>query len=180
MLNIFSIPRTLLRSEQSSFRHPAPLPRFRQHLQTSSLLARCGRGQEKRWGPGFTFVLLEARGDLPRMFALPAGYGDMAIGATAAFLAWQVATPRHRNLFLLSQALGILDLVIAVTLGTTARLIDPHGVSMIAMTMLPLNLVPTFLVPLFTILYVICIAQAKRWNSGSQVDLVTNPAHLTV
>src|SRR5438876_4421341 len=32
---------------------------------------------------GFTFVLLEARGALPAIFALPAGYGDMAIGATA-------------------------------------------------------------------------------------------------
>jgi hypothetical protein len=29
---------------------------------------------------GFTFVLLEARGVLPAVFALPAGYGDMAIG----------------------------------------------------------------------------------------------------
>ena len=33
---------------------------------------------------GFTFVLLEARGALPAIFALPAGYGDMAIGATAS------------------------------------------------------------------------------------------------
>ena len=32
---------------------------------------------------GFTFVLLEARGVLPAIFALPAGYGDMAIGMTA-------------------------------------------------------------------------------------------------
>jgi len=36
---------------------------------------------------GFTFVLLEARGALPAIFALPAGYGDMAIGATASFVA---------------------------------------------------------------------------------------------
>jgi hypothetical protein len=129
---------------------------------------------------GFTFVLLEARGGLPAMFALPAGYGDMAIGATAALVAWQLATPRHRNLFLLWQVLGIMDLIIAVALGTTAPLIDPHGISMVAMTMLPLSLVPTFLVPLFTILHLICIAQAKRRNAGSPVDLRTNPVHLTV
>ena len=36
---------------------------------------------------GFTFVLLEARGVLPAIFALPAGYGDMTIGATATLVA---------------------------------------------------------------------------------------------
>jgi len=40
---------------------------------------------------GFTFVLLEARGLLPAMFALPAGYGDMLIGATATIVAWKLA-----------------------------------------------------------------------------------------
>jgi hypothetical protein len=38
-------------------------------------------------------------------------------------------------------------LVLAVTLGATARFIRPHGASMLAMTVLPLSLVPTFLVP---------------------------------
>ena len=42
---------------------------------------------------GFTFVLLEARGVLPAIFALPAGYGDMAIGATATLAAWKLANP---------------------------------------------------------------------------------------
>ena len=38
------------------------------------------------------------------------------------------ATPSHRSAFLLWQVLGILDLVVAVALGTTAGLADPHGV----------------------------------------------------
>src|SRR5260370_19761524 len=38
---------------------------------------------------GFTFVLLEARGALPAIFALPAGYGDMFIAVTAFFAASQ-------------------------------------------------------------------------------------------
>jgi hypothetical protein len=49
-------------------------------------------------------------------------------------------------------------------LGTTARLLDPHGASMVAMTVLPLSMVPTFLVPLFVMFHVICIAQAKTWK----------------
>jgi hypothetical protein len=131
---------------------------------------------------GFTFLLLEARGGLPAVFAVPAGYGDMFIGATAAFVAWKLATLRHRTLFISWQALGITDLVLAVTLGTTARFIEPHGASMLAMTVLPLSLVPTFLVPLFAILHVICIAQASRWNADHGRDRrIANPVqHLAV
>jgi hypothetical protein len=116
---------------------------------------------------GFTFVVLQARNLLPAIFALPAGYGDMAIGATATLAAWQLTSPSHRNSFILWQALGITDLVIAVSLGTTARLLDPSGPSMLPLTVLPLSLVPTFLVPLFTIFHVICIAQARKWQSAS-------------
>jgi hypothetical protein len=114
---------------------------------------------------GFTFVVLEARGLLPALFALPAGYGDMAIGATATLAAWKLANPARRSSFVLWQLLGIADLVAAVGLGTTARLISPESTSMVAMTVLPLSLVPTFLVPLFLILHVICIAQAKGWKA---------------
>ena len=117
---------------------------------------------------GFTFVLLEARGSLPAIFALPAGYGDMAIGATASFVACKLASSAHRNSFVLWQLLGITDLVIAVSLGTTAGLISPQGPSMAPMTTLPLCLIPTFLVPLFVIFHVICIGQARSWKAVSE------------
>jgi hypothetical protein len=113
---------------------------------------------------GFTFLVLEARAVLPALFALPAGYGDMFIGATATLVAWKLANPSHRNSFIFWQLLGIADLVTAVSLGTTAGLLSPHDASMVAMTVLPLSLIPTFLVPLFTILHIICIAQAKSWK----------------
>lgn len=116
---------------------------------------------------GFIFVLLQAYGVLPAVFALPAGYGDMAIGATASLVAWKLASPGHRRSFILWHGLGIADLVMAVSLGTTARLLSPRGASMAAMTVLPLSLVPTFLVPLFLILHVICIAQARAWKGAS-------------
>ncbi|MGC2526676.1 MAG: hypothetical protein WA639_02940 [Candidatus Acidiferrum sp.] len=119
---------------------------------------------------GFTFVLLQARNVLPGIFAFPAGYGDMFIGVTAGFAAWKLAEPAHRGSFIFWQALGILDLITAVSLGTTAGLLDPHGASMVAMTVLPLSLIPTFLVPLFLMLHVICIAQARKWNPSAQVS----------
>ena len=117
---------------------------------------------------GFTFVLLEARGILPAIFALPAGFGDMAIGATATLVAWKLGSPVRRNSFITWQLFGIADLITAVGLGTTARLLSPHGPSMEAMTVLPLSLVPTFLVPLFFIFHVICIAQARAWKTASE------------
>ena len=117
---------------------------------------------------GFTFILLEARGGLPAIFALPAGYGDIAIGATATLVAWKLANPARRNGFIVWQFFGIADLITAVGLGTTARLISPDSIPMVAMTVLPLSLVPTFLVPLFFIFHVICIAQARAWKVASR------------
>jgi len=90
----------------------------------------------------------------------------MFIGTTAALVAWQLAAPKHRGAFISWQLLGILDLVVAVGSGTTARLVDPNGVSMLPMTVLPLSIVPTFLVPLFVIFHVICIAQARKWDAA--------------
>jgi hypothetical protein len=119
---------------------------------------------------GFTFVLLGARNVLPSVFAWPAGYGDMTIGATAAFVAWKLAEPARRGSFIVWQMLGILDLITAVSLGTTASLLVPQGPSMVAMTVLPLSLIPTFLVPLFMMLHVICIAQARRWKAAAQAS----------
>ena len=118
---------------------------------------------------GFIFVLSEARGILPAIFALPAGYGDMTIGITAAFVAWKLSTPSHRSSFILWQLLGITDLVLAVSLGVTAPLLAPQGPTMVPMTILPLSLIPTFLVPLFTIFHVISIAQAKSWKAVPQL-----------
>jgi hypothetical protein len=123
---------------------------------------------------GFAFVLLEARGVLPAIFALPAGYGDMAIGATATLVAWKLADPSHRNSFIFWQFLGILDLVTAASLGVTAGLID--GASTAAMTVLPLSIIPTFLVPLFLMFHIICIAQARTWKPALQrIHQTTRP-----
>jgi hypothetical protein len=117
---------------------------------------------------GFLFLVLYTLGILPGLFALPAGLGDVAIGATASFAALKLANPNHRSRFILWQSLGILDLVTALTLGATAPLIEPHGIPTIPLTVLPLSLIPTFVVPLLLIVHLICIAQARRWPSQGQ------------
>lgn len=115
---------------------------------------------------GFTFLVLYSAGLLPGLFALPAGWGDIAIGATAPLAALQLANFKRRRGFVLWQLLGIFDLVVAVTLGATVRLIDPNALSTGMMSVLPMSLIPTFAVPLLIVLHVICIAQAGRWKEG--------------
>jgi len=128
---------------------------------------------------GFVFLVLAAYGILPAMFALPAGWGDIAIGATAFFVALKLASPNRRTFFIVWQVLGIADLVTAVTLGTLARLIDPHGIPTNPMNVLPLSLIPTFAVPLFLILHVICIVQASRWPTQGR-STIGERLHSTV
>jgi hypothetical protein len=113
---------------------------------------------------GFTFLVLYTYGILPGAFALPAGWGDIAIGVTAPLVAMKLTNSSQRTGFIVWQVLGVLDLVAAVSLGTTARLISPEGIATSAMSELPLSLIPTFAVPLFLVLHLICIAQARRWE----------------
>jgi hypothetical protein len=113
---------------------------------------------------GFVFLILYARHALPGLFALPAGLGDMLIGATASTVAVRWAKPEGRNFFIAWQVLGIADLVIAVGMGTLSGFIQPQGVSTGAMTVLPLSLIPTFAVPILLILHIVCIAGAREWT----------------
>jgi hypothetical protein len=113
---------------------------------------------------GFVFLVLYTYNILPGQLALPAGWGDIAIGATAPLVALKLANPNHRKGFILWQLLGITDLVNAVGMGVAARFINPHGIATSAMTVLPMSLIPTFAVPLFMILHFICIAQARQWQ----------------
>lgn len=116
---------------------------------------------------GYAFLILAAYGILPKLFAWPAGWGDIFIGATAPFVALKLMKNSRRWSYILWQVLGIVDLVNAVALGALSGYIDPKGAGGGAMTVLPLSLIPTFLVPLFLILHVICIAQARQGRLAS-------------
>jgi hypothetical protein len=113
---------------------------------------------------GFVFLVLYTYGILPGAFALPAGWGDIAIGATAAFVSTKLADRAHRTSFIVWQVLGMLDLTTAIAMGTLSRFVSPNAVTTAPMTLLPLSLIPTFVVPLLFILHVICVAQARLWQ----------------
>ncbi len=116
---------------------------------------------------GIVFLILYVQGILPRSFAFPAGFGDMAIGITAPLIAWALARKKISfGGFMLWQMAGITDLVVAVVTGvlsSPSRIgILTHGATTRVMGVLPMSLIPTFAVPLLLILHLICIAQARQ------------------
>jgi hypothetical protein len=119
---------------------------------------------------GFVFLALYTYGILPAFLALPAGWGDIAIGASALLVATKLADPNHKTSFIVWQWLGIADLVSAISLGGLARFIAPpdlaaaNGITATPMTVLPLSVIPTFAVPLLLIIHIICLMQARRWS----------------
>jgi len=123
--------------------------------------------QAWRFG-GFAFLALYAYGVLPPFFAWPAGLGDMAI---AAAVPWMLAGLGRRPGFASSRTfvawnvLGIVDLVVAVSVGAVVPLVfrDVAGTElMAAMARFPLALVPAFFVPGYLILHIIALRQAGR------------------
>jgi len=113
---------------------------------------------------GFMFLVLYSYHILPGMFALPAGWGDILIGATAPLVALKLANRKHLKSFVVWQILGITDLLTAIATAATTAIIRPQGIGPDAMAVLPLSLVPTFFVPLLLMLHLICLAQAWRWD----------------
>jgi hypothetical protein len=109
---------------------------------------------------GVTFLLVMAQGHLPAVFALPAGLGDIAAGLAAPSVAIRLAQGgRIRavwfNLF------GILDLVVALTIGFLAGLGPWRPLEVTPSTeplsLLPLALVPTVAVPLSLALHLVSL-----------------------
>jgi hypothetical protein len=131
---------------------------------------------------GFVFLVMYAYRLLPGEFALPAGWGDMLIGATALVAASRLAKPNHRAGFIAWQLLGMTDLVVALGSGAAGQLLSAgksvgsDAISTAPMTVLPLSLIPTFAVPLLFLLHVICIAQARRW-AGHEVGHAGTELH---
>jgi len=115
---------------------------------------------------GIVFVILYSLGALPGAFALPAGWGDFAIGITAPVVAWYWKRPFPKRTFIVWNVLGSLDLVDAMTLGVLASA-SPVGilggdVTTRLMGQFPLSLIPTFFVPLLLIFHLICFIRVGK------------------
>jgi hypothetical protein len=128
---------------------------------------------------GVTFLLVMALGHLPAVFALPAGLGDIAAGLAAPFVAWRLAQGGGRRRAVWFNLFGILDLVVALSVGFLAGLGPWRALEVTPSTeplsLLPLALVPTVAVPLALALHLVSLRRlraAARPEGDRTGDLV--------
>jgi hypothetical protein len=123
--------------------------------------------QAWRWA-GLGFIDLYAYKVLPAVFALPAGLGDIAIGMTAP---WVILALARRPNFAASPAfvrwnlLGILDLVVAISIGALGAFLAtdaPGEINTTPLTALPLLLIPAYFVPIFVMLHIAALLQSRQ------------------
>jgi hypothetical protein len=112
---------------------------------------------------GAVFLVLMINGQMPALWALPAGIGDVVVGVAAPWIARHLDTPVGRRRAIIFTLFGMADLVVAVGLGVMtspgpAQVFRTTPTSELA-SRFPLALVPTFLVPLAFILHVISLWQ---------------------
>jgi hypothetical protein len=141
-------------------------PSFREFVLSLDLRLIAGM-QAWRWA-GLGFLSLYAHNVLPAVFALPAGLGDMAIGVTAPWIVLSLVRQpgfAARGAFIRWNILGILDLLIAISIGTVNALLTtgaPGEISTAPMATLPLLLIPAFLVPFFLMLHAAALLQGRQ------------------
>lgn len=89
---------------------------------------------------GGVFLIRYFQGDLPALFAIPAGVGDLLTGILAPFVAywWYAGKPYARRAAIAWNLFGMADLVNAVVLGT---LTGAAGI------VFPIVLIPIYAVP---------------------------------
>lgn len=115
---------------------------------------------------GITFLFLMANGQMPALWALPAGIGDIIVGVAAPWVARQVETPQGKQRAVIFNLFGMADLIDAVGLGIMTspgalQVFHTTPTSEFATTF-PLVLVPAFLVPLAFVLHVASLWQLLR------------------
>ena len=105
-------------------------------------------------------------GLVPALWAIPAGVGDVLIGASAFWVAARLDSPGGRRRAVIFNLLGLLDLVVAIGLGVTT---NPGAAQLFhttpsaeLLTRFPLALVPGFLVPLAFMVHFVSLWQLRR------------------
>ena len=121
---------------------------------------------------GILFLILMAQGQMPALWALPAGIGDIIVGVSAPWIGMAVNTASGRRRAIFFNLFGLLDLIVAVGLGITTnpgRLHVFHtNPTSELITGFPLALVPAFLVPLAFTLHIVSLWQlvGGSWSSS--------------
>jgi hypothetical protein len=125
---------------------------------------------------GATFLVQWGLGHLSGVFALPAGIGDILVGMLALPVAFYLGSGARggRTIAIAWNLLGILDLIVAVTLGALSQsgLLQGLGVPNTPIGY-PLVMIPAFAVPQSLILHGLSLWQLRRAarHASSRADL---------
>ncbi|MBI1838910.1 MAG: hypothetical protein HYR95_01235 [Candidatus Colwellbacteria bacterium] len=116
---------------------------------------------------GVGFLALYTQNLLPAAFAIPSGWGDIIIGATAPTVAaiYYLGKPYARRLATIWNYLGIADLIMAIGVGILAfskpvQLLQTTP-STELLALFPMATVPLFAVPLAFFLHLLCLRILK-------------------
>jgi hypothetical protein len=100
---------------------------------------------------------------MPRLFAWPAGVGDVTVGLLAPVVALAYARDAERNAGRVTawNVLGILDLVVAIATGfiTSPSTLFSYEPPNELIAIFPLVLIPVYLVPLSLLLHLASLAK---------------------
>jgi hypothetical protein len=150
------------------------IPVVSQILAKPDMIWRLTLPQVLRVCGGTAFILTLALGELPAVFAVPAGLGDIAIGIEAVFLARKLRHGDPRRGALWFNVLGLLDLAVAMSVGLLAA---PGAIRVLTVTpstapiaLLPLALIPTVMVPMAVALHVISLTKIRAATRASRLD----------
>lgn len=107
------------------------------------------------------YFLVDCRaGSLSPAFAIPAGYGDIAVAITAALILFVPRFRASRTVLLVWNTVGLIDIVFVAIAALRIGLRDWPG--MAPLRELPLSLLPTFIVPLIIASHVLIFARRAR------------------
>jgi hypothetical protein len=125
---------------------------------------------------GVLFLIVMAQGHLPAAFALPAGLGDIAIGLSAPFVARRLARGTGRAGALRFNVLGILDLIVAGSIGFLLFRVVEVTPSTAPLFVLPLALIPTVPVPLALALHIVSLRRLRTATKPEEDHAAQVPA----
>lgn len=125
---------------------------------------------------GLLFIILYSVGTLPGYFALPAGWGDVAVGTAALLVGYALLrdAPGARGLSIGFNVVGLSDLVVAVGTGTGFLVpllfggLRPGPTT--PMTVFPLYIIPTFAVPIAVVLHVYSLRAALSKSGRKEME----------
>lgn len=133
----------------------ATIARFRTWVMTVDVRAHVLIHLSRLLAGGY-FLVLYQRGELPWVFAVPGGIGDMIVAVLAVIV---LAAPR-RSLLFAWNVIGFVDILMVVAAAVRSARADPP--SMAALLQLPLVVLPTFLVPIIIATHVIIFVRLAR------------------